>query len=185
MYVQYQINLENPPEIEGISWKILRGKSVSQPFSVEEVNEFSERNKEILFEKNNISVILLGYECGGGLSNTGSATILCGPSGEPLKGVYLSRSCNSVHAMFIRNSLIEVSTSYWNKGCFKFSTRLCYFYVDDNHLVKQKDLLQLDFNSETLDETLPEIHQKFRDAIIASTEKATCYHCREPHYLKN
>lgn len=181
MYAQYKINTENPPKLEGISWKTLRGKSVSQRFEIEQINEFTKNNPTI--RDNNIITTLLGYETGGAWTNTGSSTIICGPQGEPLKAVELSKSCNSTHALFIRKDFLsEIKTNYWNKANYKFSTKISIYFIENNNIIKSRVLGSLEFNLDCLNETLPTSLDNYKEAIEASVKKATCYHCRSIFY---
>lgn len=177
MYAQYQINLENPQEIEGITWKPLKGKSVSQVFGIEQINAFSEKNAELL-KSNSISLILIGYEEGGAWTNTGSCKIICGPNGEMLRGIRLSHSCNATHGMFIGNNLIEINVSFWNKRNLNYRISIEQFCIENFFVVKTKELLCLETN-DNLKETLPTKFQRFHDAIEAGMSKSTMYHCRE------
>lgn len=181
MYAQYVINTENPPNIEGIEWKIMKKKSVSQNFGIEQINEFTEKNSELL-KSLSIKPILIGYESGGGRTNTGSSVIICGIDGQALNGFSLSRSANSNHALFISDKLVEIKTDYWNKSDFRFSTSITLYELKED-LIEKEELISFNYNYETLEHFLPSKYERFHIAIESSIRKTTCYHCRESHYL--
>ena len=179
------------------------------------------------------------WECGGGYSNTGDATIIAGPKGEKKKPVYIRRRgelANRKHALFIiepgdiiirakhhredfsievlqvkkieescyteKYSLPNISEeqlldwaqeSAWvqKKGGKVLPETLGEYKSDAGHLYRYvliripetfaicKPLAHFDMGEWDNEE----VAANFAEAIAAAEEKATCYHCREPHYI--
>lgn len=123
------------------------------------------------------------WESGGGRSNTGEATIIASPSGEPKKAIYIrSRGslANAHHALVI----LEVGD----------------YILEANHHRKDFNIYVykiLDFKSKATEEvaTVEQVYEfskgkwdkeppaYLEQAVYTAMYKATCYHCREPHYI--
>jgi hypothetical protein len=117
-------------------------------------------------------------ENGGGMSNTGYATIICGNDGKRLKPIFVPRGySNGEHAIFV---IIPGQT------CFVSATRnrrgenatICRITK-----INEDDTLEHEMigEYENGDGNIPD---NFQPAVTAALEKAKCYHCREAHYIK-
>jgi hypothetical protein len=124
------------------------------------------------------------WECGGGLSNTGGATIIAGKHGEKLTPIYIRRSghlaCEN-HALFVIDVGDIVVEAYQHRGDFDISVYkiIEIVTVDD----KRYAILEL-INEFSQGEWDNEPTGNVMDAVDASIKKAKCYHCRETHYAK-
>ena len=118
-------------------------------------------------------------ESGGGRTNTGYSTIICGKEGERIKPIFVPRGyCNSEHAIFVaRIGMHIIEASHDRNGETAFVSRIEKIGNDEcpDELIV-KDL----YSSINGDGNIPE---KFENAVDAAIEKANCYHCREPHYI--
>lgn len=119
-------------------------------------------------------------ESGGGWSNTGDATIICGINGEALKPYYIptkgTLAC-AEHAMFsVKNSVIEVCASHHRKD---FSITI------SKHEIVMEPKIQLKKTEiwSGRPEELPVMFERFSQAMKAACEKATDYHCRTPYFI--
>ena len=190
-----------------------------------------------MLKKIKVEVTKKGYpalwECGGGYTNTGEATIIASSSGDPKKPVYIRRAgqlANKEHALFIikpgdiiiranhhrEDFNIEIlqvekieGSCYTEKYSMPNTTeeQLLSWAQESAWVQKKggkvlpetvgeyksyryvliripetfaicKPLAQFDMGEWDNEEAA----EKFADAISAAKEKATCYHCREPHF---
>lgn len=181
------------------------------------------------------------WECGGGYTNTGEATIIASQSGTPKKPVYIRRRghlANDNHALFIlelgdyiieakhhrKNFKVEIykvigfesrNRSYFSTGdtlakmklgefIKKYGklenyTKLLGFVYDtyridektaaqSTHIFKTDELEIVELKEEVCEETYAVVKKvncynaHLKAAVQAAKEKATCYHCREPHF---
>ena len=118
------------------------------------------------------------WECGGGFTNTGKATIIASPSGGPKKAIYIrSRGplANERHALIP----IEVGDYiiFANHHREDFEIEL-YKVVDFEENVAIVELEHEFSRGEWNEEPPAELEQ----AVHTAMHKATCYHCREPHF---
>lgn len=115
-------------------------------------------------------------ECGGGMSNTGFATLVCGENGQPLKPLFIPRGySNQDHAVFVvrpgQTCLVTASHGKWGEE------------------VKIEKILKIDDKDNLQTETIAEydngdgnIPPQFKAVTTAALKKTRCYHCREAHY---
>lgn len=134
------------------------------------------------------------WEWGGGFTSTGDSTIICGKDGRAKKAIYIKRKghlANAEHALVPVSHDDYIVTAYHHKG--KFVIRI-YQVVD----FEKKECLAPD-NKEVKYEywcAIAEERFSFSDGewsgelpvhllvpVQKAMEKATCYHCREPHYV--
>lgn len=115
-------------------------------------------------------------ENGGGMSNTGYATIICGEDGQALKPIFIPRGySNGEHAIFrieIGHCVINASRGKWGES---ISVERITKINDDT--IKTDEI----GNYENGDGNIP---GRFQTAADAALEKSKCYHCREPHYYR-
>jgi len=168
---------ENPPQVDGIDWTVLKGHAVSQPLALDAVVNLPSQNS--FFWR------LHAEECGGGWTNTGRATIICSPKGEALKPYRIPRSgplaCGE-HAFFVGASFVKIRVSHHRRD---FDIGVWLFAINpDTGSVLARELWKASLPEENVLESIPNKLSKYVEAIKAAVAKATCYHCREPHFIK-
>ena len=117
---------------------------------------------------------LAAWEGGGGMTSTGSATIVAGPRFERLAPLYIRRrgqlACSPEHALF------PISAGYWvihadhHRGDFR---------IEMQKFDGEKFAVGYIFDQGEWDATPP---QEAEAAIETAKQKAYCYHCREVHF---
>lgn len=119
-------------------------------------------------------------EQGGGMSNTGGAIIVCGEHGERLTPLFVPKGySNGDHAIFVAKvGMHLVESGHDRRGEVVGAHRIIAIGTID-------DPDGLEFETvgewENGDGNIPEF---LKAAQVASSEKAHCYHCREPHFIK-
>ena len=120
------------------------------------------------------------WEAGGGYTNTGSATIIAGPNGEKKAPLYIRQRGPLACA---RHALIPVDVGDYiistNHHRGDFETQICR--VEEIHAETAVCSIISEYSHGEW--TGYEDHHFLTPAIDAALEKATCYHCREPHYV--
>jgi len=126
------------------------------------------------------------WESGGSMTNSGKSQIICGSNDERLKAIYIPRggelSCGK-HALIpikIGDKVIIVSHQrkdftikiYQIKSIEKYEERLVMEAIN----TWQEGEWENDDDNSTLANSF---------SVQATMDKATCYHCREPHYILN
>ena len=118
------------------------------------------------------------WESGGGSSNTGEAFIIAGKDGQPKKAIYVRRRgqlalCS--HALIP----IEVGDYIIYANHHRKDFEISVYSITE--ILKEEASIEkiAEFSNGEWD-NLP---QFLEDAVEAVMEKATCYHCREPHYI--
>ena len=156
--------------------------------------------KKVLIERTKKGYPAL-WECGGGFTNTGEATIITSSSGSPKKPVYIRRRgplANGEHALIpIEAGDYVIEVDHHRKDFYISVMKIVdveekYAFLEafanfDKGEWDNKDIERVfsawgtgDLKSiNDIDEELYNLCQ----AILAAEEKATCYHCREPHYI--
>lgn len=130
---------------------------------------------------------LVFWESGGGRCNTGSAQIICGLKGERIAPVYIRRrgslAC-SRHAKFIAwpgQKLVVVYVSH-HRGDFIVRVDEVSF-TESFHVEVERLWWGDELDKANIEEYLPTKIDRYLEAVKAAMNKATCYHCREPHYI--
>ncbi len=116
-------------------------------------------------------------ENGGGMTNTGHATIVCGADGQKLKPLFIPRGySNGDHAIFV----IEPGKTHFARA---WRSR-----GGDGAVVEKVISIDGDDNLEVA--TVGEyengdgnIPSNFQDAVDAALKKCRAYHCRSAHYI--
>lgn len=127
------------------------------------------------------------YEQGGGMSNTGHALVYCNSEGEALKPLYIIRRGHLAlgkHAAFglwEHQTMIEIHASHHRRS---FYLALNKVTATKQELVTEKLWGISEVDRDNWKEALPNMYTQYTRAIEAAIDKALCYHCREPHYLK-
>lgn len=120
------------------------------------------------------------WERGGGLTNTGSATVIAGPDGAPKIPEYVrgrGSLANSHHA--------------------RFAVAVGDIVVEADHHRQDFDIRVWRIDAIGQDGAQARLAHRFvmgkwdavpgacvMNAVRAAEEKALCYHCREPHYAE-
>lgn len=115
-------------------------------------------------------------ENGGGMTNTGFSTIVCGADGEKLKPLFVPRGySNGDHAIFVvkpgETHLCHASRGRWGESVSVEKIT----GLDDDTLLTEKV-----GDYENGDGDIP---PAFKEAITAALRKAKAYHCRSPFYI--
>lgn len=123
------------------------------------------------------------WEEGGGYSNTGYATIIAGPNGEPLFPVYINRRgrlCCGLHALFIvQPGYLVVEADHHRRDFVIDVYRIRAIHEEEGRLVADVDRVNRFSRGEWEVDLQPELEEPVR----AAKEKATCYHCNRPVYV--
>lgn len=119
------------------------------------------------------------WESGGGYRNTGYSTIIAGKDGEAKVPVYIkSRGhlANQEHALFI----VEVDDHIINADHHREDFEIEVYRIVEIDKENVKCELVHQFSQGEWD---TEPQGDLANAVQAAMNKATCYHCREPHYF--
>ena len=132
------------------------------------------------------------WESGGGYSNTGEATIIANPDGTPKKPVYIRQRgdlANKHHALFIISvGDVVIMADHHREDFEAVIYKISAITGEEAELIQVNRFSQgeWDFPEENpYPETLGTwgvMPEKYSSAWLAAVAKATCYHCREPHY---
>ena len=118
------------------------------------------------------------WEQGGGYSNTGEATIIASPSGGPKRAIYIR---NRGHLANGRHALIPVEAGDYvikadhHREDFEITIHRIINFEEETAVVEQV----YKFSMGEWDKELP---AHLEQAVHTAMHKATCYHCREPHF---
>lgn len=135
-------------------------------------------------------------ERGGGETEVGRSTIICGPSGEklvPFKVVDSGHLANGTHALFgVKPNTFWVEIDALRSGD-EYSVCLTERFLSLSLDLSEQVLWHANDIVVETDGTwkrrngkgLPEKVEIFRTAVQAAIDKANCYHCREPHYVQD
>jgi hypothetical protein len=122
------------------------------------------------------------WECGGGCRNTGEATIIASPSGGPKKAIYIrSRGslANEHHALVILEKGDYIIECNHHREDFEIAIyRILNFEIEENTYAIVE--LVHEFSMGEWDKEPP---AHLEQAVHTAMFKATCYHCREPHFI--
>lgn len=120
------------------------------------------------------------WESGGGMTNTGHATIITTPDGGPKKPVYIRRrgtlSCGD-HALFI----VEVGDLVIEAGHHRLDFEVAVYRIEAIDGKEARLSLLHEFSRGEWDVEPP---ASIMEAVEAAKEKATDYHCRRPYWIK-
>lgn len=129
------------------------------------------------------------WEAGGGFSNTGEATIITTKDGQPKKAIYVRGRgdlANGKHALVI----VEVGDYIIEANHHREDFKIKIYKVLDFE-VKKEETYEITYavmeqdNCFSRGEWDAELPAYLEAAVQAAMEKATCYHCREPHYVRD
>jgi len=132
------------------------------------------------------------WESGGGISDTGEATIIAGKDGKPKNAIYVRSRGQLANC---RHALIPIEVGDYIIVAFHYREdfQIEIYKVIDFEEVKGEMYAVMQYvngkyNTEHIicygmnewDAPLPAFLEA---AVQAVMKKATCYHCREPHYI--
>jgi len=125
------------------------------------------------------------WECGGGMTNTGWAQVICAIDGSPKKAIYVRQYGHLAlreHALIPVQKWDVIVKAHHHRGDFRISLWQVF------EICKESDDAYLNARMTTywdgFEWTDPDVAEKYKVAVQAAKEKATCYHCREPHFVK-
>ena len=123
------------------------------------------------------------WEAGGGYTNTGEATIIAGKDGQPKKAVYVRRRgflANGYHALIILEVGDYIVEANHHRGDFEIAIHKvrCFEVKEEEAYAVVEQVNRFEQN-----EWDTELPVSLEAAVQAAMEKATCYHCREPHFI--
>ena len=125
------------------------------------------------------------WESGGGYKNTGDAMIIAGKDGQPKKAVYVRRRgrlANAPHALIILEVGDHIVEAHHHRGDFYIEVlEIKGFENSENETFAFVERVNR-FDMGEWDAALPAFLEA---AVQAAVDKATCYHCREPHYVRD
>lgn len=120
------------------------------------------------------------WEAGGGFTHTGEARIVAGAEGQPKKAVYIRKRgelANSEHALIILEVGDYIISASHHRGDFEIYICKVVNFKDAYAILERVyEFSEGEWNAE-----LPAFLEA---AVQAAKEKATCYHCREAHFIK-
>jgi hypothetical protein len=118
------------------------------------------------------------WESGGGFTNTGEATIIADKAGQPKRAIYVRKRgplANENHALIpIAVGDYVISANHHRDDFEIFVYRITKILKEEVSIEKIAEFSNGEWDN------LP---QFLEDAVEAAMEKATCYHCREPHFI--
>ena len=133
---------------------------------------------EELLQCDNVTLLIDLPEEGGGYTNTGSGTVVCGLTGRALHPYYVvgngHRACGE-HAYFAVPHEVVTVTGYRRQDTVTI-LRLRIVRNDNTACIDCDKL----WSGELGD--LPDTFSQFRVAAEAAVAKGNCYHCREVHF---
>ena len=129
-------------------------------------------------------VLLRLEESGGGLTNTGHATIIAGMRGEPLRSVYGVPRCGAPHATFYVHCALVVQYSQ-ARGVGEGTVTHIGVDRSAEHIVgvANRPLWRFRDGDEAVEVLDRATQLAFpKAAVDAARRKARCYHCRSAFY---
>jgi len=119
------------------------------------------------------------WEAGGGFTNTGEATIIANKNGQPKEAIYVRRRghlANGEHALAILEVGDYIIKAFHHREDFEIVILKVLDFEEETAVVEQVNC----FSRGEWDAELP---ASLEAAVQAAMEKATCYHCRKPHFI--
>lgn len=118
------------------------------------------------------------YEEGGGATNTGAATVVAGPAGEPLEAHWLGQRAWGPHAAFRPRVGLFLVHFRHSRADGESGTVECVTALDGAEATTE---IVARFQE---GEWEPELPSFLREAVSAARRKSQCYHCRHAHYVR-
>jgi len=129
-------------------------------------------------------------EHGGGLTNRGSAHIVCGLKGEPLLAIAGRPKCNRDHAIFYAHAAMCVEYHH-HRGVGSGEVKFIGIDREIDHNLGLSEKLLWTFSDEQYGFEDHRKNGEYRSlqipiaAIEAAKQKSKCYHCRSTFYAVN
>lgn len=129
------------------------------------------------------------WESGGGLSDRGESTIIAGKDGRPKKAIRRGQLACCRHALVVLEPGDFVINAFHYREDFQIEIyKIVGFEESDEETYAVVELFNGKYDMEhQICWGLPEWEEPLpaflEDAVQAAMAKATCYHCREPHYI--
>ena len=119
------------------------------------------------------------WEVGGGFTNTGYSYIVANKDGQPKKAIFVRNRghlANGEHALIP----IAVGDLIINADHHRSNFKIFVYRITD--FLEEEALVEriAKFSKGEWDTELPVYLEA---AVQAAIKKATCYHCREPHFI--
>lgn len=126
------------------------------------------------------------WEHGGGYSNTGESQIIAGKNGEAKQPIYIRRRGELACC---KHALIPIAVGDYvisaNHHRRDFETQICRVEEIQAETAVCSIIGEYSRGEWTGQVAkIDEEHHFLIPAVDAAWEKATCYHCREPHYVE-
>jgi len=185
MKVTARINGENQSFVDtltqrGITAKLVKGGVIVELPARKKKSWSDPDTYEVPAEVNDAKLFIEVTEHGGGMTNTGSGTVVCGLSGKPLRPYYVPRgghlACGT-HAYFSVPNAVVTVTGY---------RRDDNVTIEEHRIVRDGNVVWIEskklWSGEL--EVLPESFSRFRAAAEAASAKGNCYHCRCVHFAE-
>lgn len=181
MEIKARFNGENPALVsrlleQGITAKLVKGGII--------VELAGRRDQEghthfvIPGEIAGATLLIEATEHGGGYTNTGGATVVCGLSGKPLRPYYVPRgghlACGT-HGYFSVPGAVVTVVGYRRSDNVTIEEHRIR-QVGEIAWIESKQLWSGDIHE------LPELFSRYQAAAEAANMKANCYHCRCLHF---
>ncbi len=119
------------------------------------------------------------WESGGGMSNTGRARIVCSAAGTPKRAIYIRRAGHRAcaeHALITIQPGDFVIDAWQHRGDFSINVyNISGIGEDTAAVVRVHEFSEGEWDSEPA----PALHA----AVAAARRKASCYHCKSPHFI--
>ena len=175
-----EANIKYADNILEIFGEDLREKFEGQP------KPYHIRAEALLEKIPNSKIRYIVWEEGGGMTNTGHATIIASSTGGRLKPIFvrnrghLALSKHAAFAIWEGQVAVVVEASHHSH---EFFVELYEITATKKELQKELIWHAEDFYPSDLGEVLPEKLSRYYPAVEAAIKKATKYHCREPFYV--
>ena len=124
------------------------------------------------------------WESGGGYRNTGDAVIVADKNGEPKRATYIRRRgslANAPHALIVLEKGDHIVEAHHHREDFLIEVfRVLGFETDGEEMYAVVETVSR-YDRGEWDADFPAY---LVPAVKAAVGKATCYHCREPHFVR-
>jgi len=123
------------------------------------------------------------WESGGGYRNTGEATIIANKDGQPKKAVYVrgfGELANAHHALLVLEKGDHIIKASHHREDFEIEI----YRVLDFEVKEETYAVVEQINRFGMGEWDAELPASLEAAVQAAMQKATCYHCRVPHFIE-
>ena len=149
-------------------------------------NENIEKFKALKEKYPNATVRVECYQSGGGLSNTGSATVTALADGSRPERIAGGHYSNGTHAKYWINEGFIIDCDYWNKDNYPWHGEIDWVEVsfDGFKMYKVGTFRATSRDDIEIEPEKPELFRnldKLLPAVQTAMRKAVCYHCREEH----